>query len=253
MRALRILLIVVVILGGLFVIADRVAVGFAEDKAAEKIKSSEGLADTPDVSIEGFPFLTQVAGGELDDVKIGIKDYEASTGGTAAATDKIRIDDLSAEMHGVVFSGDYSSATANSATGTATIAYDELLKTAKSDPIDLGLGVTAKVTGLSDGGNGKIKVAVEISRGGTKLPKPVYVLSSVTVHGDTINVHADEIPKNVDVMGVSVPLPESLVRNVTDFKQKIDELPGGIQLDKVEAAEDGVEITVKGSDVNLVG
>ena len=32
MRALRILLIVVVILGGLFVLADRLAVGFAEDQ-----------------------------------------------------------------------------------------------------------------------------------------------------------------------------------------------------------------------------
>lgn len=55
MRALRIILIVTVILGGLFVIADRVAVGFAENKAADRIKSTEGLANTPDVSIEGFP------------------------------------------------------------------------------------------------------------------------------------------------------------------------------------------------------
>ena len=68
MRALRILVIVAVILGGLFVIADRVAVGFAEDEAAEQLKTSEGLAKTPDVSIKGFPFLTQVASGELDEV-----------------------------------------------------------------------------------------------------------------------------------------------------------------------------------------
>lgn len=109
MRALRIFLILVIVLGGLFVIADRVAVNFAEDQAADRIKSTEGLANTPDVSIEGFPFLTQVVGGELDDVKIGIKDYEASTG-TSAGT--VRIDDLRAEMHGVAFSGDFSSATA---------------------------------------------------------------------------------------------------------------------------------------------
>lgn len=55
MRALRIFLIVAVILGGLFVIADRVAVGFAEDEAADRIRTTEGLASTPDVSIEGFP------------------------------------------------------------------------------------------------------------------------------------------------------------------------------------------------------
>ncbi|WP_217577271.1 DUF2993 domain-containing protein, partial [Streptomyces sp. GbtcB7] len=68
-----------------FVIADRVAVGFAVNKAAVRIKSTEGLASTPDVSIGGFPFLTQVVGGELDGVKIGIKDYEASTSGAGSA------------------------------------------------------------------------------------------------------------------------------------------------------------------------
>jgi len=247
MRALRILLIVVVILGGLFVIADRVAVGFAEDKAADRIKTNEGLTSTPDVSIDGFPFLTQVAGGELDDVKIGIKTYEAATGGAGNAAAKIRIDDLSAEMHGVVFNGDYSSATANSASGTASIAYDELLKTARSEPVAVGPGVTAKVVGLSDGGNGKIKVQVEATVLGTKLPQPVAVLSSVSVDGDTVKVHADSLPK------LGVELAEGRIRAITDFQQKIDELPGGIQLDKVEAAPNGVEITVKGSDVQLVG
>ncbi|WP_369247540.1 DUF2993 domain-containing protein [Streptomyces sp. R41] len=247
MRALRIILIVAVILGGLFVIADRVAVGFAEDKAADRIKSTEGLASTPDVSIEGFPFLTQVAGGELDDVKIGIKNYEASTGGTSAAASTIRIDDLSAEMHGVVFNGDYSSATANSAVGTASISYAELLKAAKAEPTQVASGVTARVIGLSDGGNGKIKVTVEATVLGTKLPQPVSVLSSVSVSGDTVKVHADSLPK------LGVELAEGRIRAITDFEQKIDELPGGIQLDKVEAAKSGVDISVKGSDVKLVG
>lgn len=250
MRALRIILIVTVILGGLFVIADRVAVGFAENKAADRIKSTEGLANTPDVSIEGFPFLTQVVGGELDDVKIGIKDYEASTGGAGSAggTGTIRIDDLNAEMHGVAFNGDYSSATAGSATGSASIGYAELLKTAKSQPTQVGPGVTARVVGLSDGGNGKIKVAVEVSIGGTKVPQPVSVLSSVTVvGGNTVKVHADSLPK----MGVD--LAENRVRSITDFEQKIGELPGGIQLDTVQAAANGVDVSVKGSNVKLVG
>lgn len=248
MRALRIFLIVIVILGGLFVIADRVAVGFAEDKAADRIKSTEGLSSTPDVSIKGFPFLTQVVGGELDDVKIGIKDYEASTGGTDAATSTIRIDDLNAEMHGVDFNSDYSSATANSATGTATVAYAELLKAAKSEPTQVAPGVTAQVVGLSDGGNGKIKVEVNATVLGAKLPQPVSVLSSVTVvGGNTVRVHADSLPK------LGVDLAEQRVRAITDFEQRIDELPGGIKLDKVEAVADGVNISVKGSDVKLVG
>ncbi|MET9894605.1 DUF2993 domain-containing protein [Streptomyces sp. NPDC006465] len=247
MRALRITLILFVILGGLFVLADRVAVGFAEDEAADRIKTTEGLAATPDVSIGGFPFLTQVVGGELDDVTIGIKNYEASTGGTDSAAGTIRIDDLNAEMHGVAFSGDYSSATADSATGTASITYAELLKAAKSEPAQVAPGVTAQVIGLSDGGDGKIKVTVSATVLGTKLPQPVSVLSSVAVSGDTVKVHADSLPK------LGVQLAEGKIRSITDFQQKIEELPGGIKLDKVEAAPGGVEISVKGSDVRLVG
>ncbi|WP_328554743.1 MULTISPECIES: LmeA family phospholipid-binding protein [unclassified Streptomyces] len=244
MRALRISLILLVVLGGLFVLADRVAVGFAEDEAAGRIKSAEGLAATPDVSIGGFPFLTQVVGGELDDVKIGIKNYEASTGSSAGT---IRIDDLNAEMRGVAFDGGYSSATAGSATGTASISYAELLKAAKSGPEDVAPGVTAQVIGLSDGGNGKIKVTVSGTVLGAKLPEPVSVLSSVTVSGDTVKVHADSLPK------LGVQLAEGRIRSITDFQQKIEQLPGGIKLDKVEAAPTGVEISVKGSDVRLVG
>lgn len=248
MRALRIILIVTVILGGLFVIADRVAVGFAENKAADRIKSTEGLADTPDVSIEGFPFLTQVVGGELDDIKIGIKDYEASTGSATGGTSTIRIDDLNAEMHGVSFDGDYSSATANSASGSASVSYSELLKTAKSQPTQVADGVTAQIVGLSDGGNGKIKVEVAATVLGTKLPQPVSVLSTVTVvGGNTVRVHADSLPK------LGVDLAENRVRAITDFQQRIDGLPGGIQLDTVQAATNGVDIAVKGSNVKLVG
>lgn len=231
MRALRIFLIVVVILGGLFVIADRVAVHFAEGEAADKLKATESLAVTPDVSIKGFPFLTQVAGGSLDDVEVGIKDYEAVTGNGA---EKIRIDDLKAHMKGVDFSGDYSSATAADASGTATIAYDQLLSAVKNDPVDLPLGATGKVTSLSYGGNGKVRATVVVA--GVPLP----VLGSVTAQGDTVKVHADGLPKfGNQALDVS--------------EVKIDQLPGGIKLDKVRAAKDGVEITVKGSNVKLAG
>ncbi|MEU9452282.1 DUF2993 domain-containing protein [Streptomyces sp. NPDC048277] len=245
MRALRTLLIVVVVLGVLFVVVDRVAVHFAESEAAGKLKTTEGLASTPDVSINGFPFLTQVAGGTLDDVEVGIKDYDASTG-TAGKT--IRIDDLHADMKDVTFTGDYSSATARSATGTALISYAELLKNARTEPVDIGLGFTGQVVGLGDGGNGKIKVTLDITVPGVSAHQKVPVLSTVTVKDNTVQVHADNLPK---LAGVSVI--ENRFRQASDFQQAIDQLPGGVQLDKVQAVQDGVEIAVKGSNVKLAG
>ncbi|MEU7378819.1 MULTISPECIES: DUF2993 domain-containing protein [unclassified Streptomyces] len=245
MRALRVLLVVVVVLGVLFVVVDRVAVHFAEGQAADRLRTTENLASTPDVSIEGFPFLTQVAGGEFKDVRVGIKDYEAATGNGGQ---RIRIADIEADMRGVRFSGDYSSATAATATGTATIAYDELLKAAKSKPTPVLPGVTAHVVGLSDGGAGKVKVDVEVDAGALGIKQTFSVLSSVTVRGKKVEVSADDLP----VVG-GLRLPESRVRAITDFQQAIERLPGEVRLDSVRAAKDGVEITVKGSDVRLAG
>lgn len=246
MRALRTLLVIVVVLGGIFVIVDRVAVHFAEGETADRLRASENLAATPDVSIKGFPFLTQLAGGFLDEVEVGIDDYRATAGDGAQ---EIRIDDLRAAMRDVEFSGGFGSAVAGSATGTATVSYDELLKTAKSGDTQVAPGVTAEIVGLSDGGNGKIKVEVRASVLGTELPEPVSVLSSVTVvDGRTVRVKADGLP---EFGGVAVA--ESRVRRITDFEQRIDGLPGGIRLEKVEAAQGGVDITVKGSDVRLAG
>ncbi|WP_428953833.1 LmeA family phospholipid-binding protein [Streptomyces sp. cg35] len=242
MRALRILLIFVVIVGGLFVIADRVAVNFAEDKAADKLRTSEGLASTPDVSIKGFPFLTQVADGTLDDVEIGIKDYDAKSGG-----DSIRIADLDAEMRGVKFDSSYSSATAESATGTARISYDELLKAVKKqEAAQVAPGVTAEIDGLSYGGGDKVKVAVTVKT--PVLTLHPTVISSIKVTDGKVSARADSLPKTG-----ALELAEGRIRAVTDFQQAIDNLPAGIELDNVQAVKDGVEITVKGSNLDLVG
>ncbi|MCG7210333.1 LmeA family phospholipid-binding protein [Streptomyces arenae] len=245
MRALRILLIVVVILGILFVVVDRVAVHFAESEAAGKLKTTQDLASNPDVSIKGFPFLTQVASGTLDDVEVGIKDYDAATG-TAGKT--IRIEDLTADMKDVSFTGDYSSATARTATGSALISYSELLKNVDTQPTDLGLGFTGRVVGLADGGNGKIKVTLDLTVPGIGAHQKVPVLSSVTVKDNSVEVHADNLPK---LAGVT--LVENRFRQASDFQQAIDQLPGGVRLDKVEAVQDGVKIAVKGSNVKLAG
>ena len=246
MRALRILLVIAVVLGGIFVIVDRVAVHFAEGEAADRVRASEGLASTPDVDIQGFPVLTQVLGGTFDEVRVGISDYEADAGEGGKT---LRIADLRADLRGVEFSGDFGSAVADTATGTATIAYDELLRNAKAEPTQVAPGITAEVVALSDGGNGKIKVALETTVLGAKLPEPVSVLSSVTVvDGNTVRVRADALP----VLG-GVEIAESRVRRITDFEQKIDGLPGGISLEKVQAAEDGVDVTVTGKDVRLAG
>ena len=73
-----VLLVIVVVLAGLFVVADRIALGYAEDKAATSLQQSQQLNQKPDVTVDGFPFLTQLAAGEFDDVTISADRLEVT-------------------------------------------------------------------------------------------------------------------------------------------------------------------------------
>src|SRR4051794_36980190 len=69
---MRRLLLVLVLLVGALAVLDRVAALAAERVVSERIQQNEGLASRPDVSIGGFPFLTQAADGEYDDVTVTV-------------------------------------------------------------------------------------------------------------------------------------------------------------------------------------
>ncbi|GHG64532.1 hypothetical protein GCM10018779_34510 [Streptomyces griseocarneus] len=217
--------------------ADRAAVYFAENEAAEKIRNSQGLSGTPEVSIKGFPFLTQVAGSELEEV-----DIKLDGGITANAGERsIKVSGFDAQLHNVRIDSSFSSAIAGRATGTAHISYEDLTK-ATADP-----GVS-----VAYGGKGGAERSSQVKVTGTVpvMGQPVTrsVVSTVTVvNGNTIRVRADEIPAQ------GIPGLEQAVRAKTDFDRQITGLPKGLKLDKVVTTPTGVDVTLTGTDVNLAG
>ncbi|MEE1845101.1 MULTISPECIES: DUF2993 domain-containing protein [unclassified Streptomyces] len=229
MRALRILLVIVVVLGGIFVAVDRAAVYFAESEAAKRIRITGATIGSTDVSIKGFPFLTQIAGGGVDEVDVEITGIE-----TAADGRRLRISRMNAALHDVELTDGYSGATAARASGTAVISYADLTKAA-SDGVAIEYGGTNKV---------KVTGTVDV------LGNPVSrsVLSTVTlVDGRTLRVHADKVP------GEGVPGLEQLVRGKTDFDREVGGLPSGLKLQKIQPTADGLEISVTGTNVRLAG
>ncbi|WP_206506965.1 LmeA family phospholipid-binding protein [Streptomyces chrestomyceticus] len=236
MRALRVLLVIVVILGGLFVAADRIAVNFAEDKAADKIRSSQGLDRTPEVSITGFPFLTQVAGRSLDQVDAKIDGLNATAEGHT-----LRIQELSAQFHDVKLTSDYTSIErAASATGEARISYADLTTAS-------GKNVKVSYGGEKDG-----KSQVKISPNLPNLPmlNSLEVTGSVSiVNGDTVRLRADTLPALCSQLSAC----RNQVRAQTDHEWKLNRLPGGLKLDKVVSTREGISISASGKDVKLPG
>jgi len=229
MRVARIVLIVVVILGGLFVAADRIAVHLAETKAAQRAQVTEDLATKPKVSIEGFPFLTQAASGKLDDVKISANDIAAASGGQS-----VRIESFHADLHGVKLSDDYHRAVADSADGNAFLTYADLTAAAPD-------GITVSYAGTSQDGKSLVKLTGSFS--GAHLS----VLSQVTVSGaDTIRLHAQGLPKAFAALGI-----EGTVRQQIDFTTQLTHLPANIALTTVTTTPDGISIEASGKDVVL--
>lgn len=233
MRALRVLLILVVIFGGLFVAADRVAVNLAEDMAADKIRGSQELDKTPEVSIKGFPFLTQVAGRSLQEVDADLGGIEARAQGRA-----LRIDQLSAQFHDVALTSDYTSIeSAATATGNARINYADLTKAA-------GGGVKISYGGQKDG-RSQVKISPNVP-----LLSSLDVTGSITiVDGTTVRLRADKLP----AMCKALPGCETKVRAQTDHDWKLDQLPGNLKLEKVVTTSEGLSISAAGKNVKLPG
>ena len=71
---MRRLVLVVVLLVGLLALADRLGAFAAERVVAMRMQSDQSLAVRPDVTIDGFPFLTQMFRGHYDHVDVSVRD-----------------------------------------------------------------------------------------------------------------------------------------------------------------------------------
>ncbi|MFJ3933643.1 MULTISPECIES: DUF2993 domain-containing protein [unclassified Streptomyces] len=249
MRALRILLIIAVVLGGLFVAADRLAVGFAESEAADRIRASRQLASTPEVSIHGFPFLTQLAGGELHEVEVSMTGITATADGREVDVTEVR-----AKLRDVRIGSGFSSAVAGSAEGSARISYEDLSEAAPE-------GAVVGYAGAERAAKGQVELRgrlVEVLEGaGVPVPGAVEALlgdrevstySTVTlVEGSTVRLRAEALPE------LPVPGLGERLRKVVDYDLEIGGLPTGIELDTVRAGEGGLSFAGKGTDITLTG
>ncbi|MCX5198775.1 DUF2993 domain-containing protein [Streptomyces sp. NBC_00249] len=235
MRFLRVVVIVGVVLGALFVGADRWAVSYAENRLADRVQSRQGLAGSAEVEIHGFPFLTQALSHELEQVDLKLKGVEATAEGR-----KTRLTELDASFREVKLNGDYTGGTAKRAEGTALMSYEDLSKTTQN-------GETVTYGGAPN----KVKVTATVEFLGKSFTKSV--VSTVTLvegkgGGKIVRVRADSVP------GEGVPGIESAVRKRTDFDRRLDGgLPAGLQLSALTSDEAGVHLTLSGTDVSLAG
>ena len=103
----------VVILVVLF-IGDMVAKAYAQNTIANKVESS-GLGTKPSVTIEGWPFLTQIAAHD-------VKTIDISASNVTTGTSKVPFS-FSAKATGVHLNSSFNGATVDKINGSATLTY----------------------------------------------------------------------------------------------------------------------------------
>jgi hypothetical protein len=218
-------LITLIVILVLLVISDRVANAYAENQMASQVQSSLGLSGKPDVTIQGFPFWTQLIAHDFKTVDVTASNEtinSASAGGGA-----LEIASLNATLHGLHFhSFSSNSATVDQFNATALITFTALANVG---------GIPQGITLSSDGGN---MVKATISLG----PFSDSADAQVTQSGpNTINV------KVVRAGGI----PTSDLGNLADFNISIPKLPSGVSIQSVSVTQQGVMVSISGQNTTL--
>jgi hypothetical protein len=227
---MRALLVVALLLIGLVLVADRVAVGFAEDRVAEQVAEKGGLAGTPEVDIDGFPFLTQAVGGRYDEVRISLTAEQLGQPEGTRADVVLRGVEVPLSS---VLAGSVQEVPVERIDGTATLSYALL-------SAQLGSG-----TELEREGDGlRITRTVEVLGQQVRLT----ATGQVALEGNDLVVDVEE------ASGAGVDVPGFLLDRATDLldlRYPVPALPFGLQLTGVRPAADGVDIRVEATDTVL--
>ena len=211
---ITLLVIVLVLVGG-----DRAANAYAEDQMASQVQSSLALSGKPNVTIQGFPFLTQVAARTFNTVDVNASNETAGPGG------QLQIASLTATLHGMHIHGT-NSATVDQFTASALVTFTALAHAG---------GIPQGIT-LAPAGPNQLKATVDI------LGFSSDATAKVTQVGDNkINV------KITDFGGV----PADVLGSLTDFNISIPKLPAGVKIQSISITQQGLRITATGTNTSL--
>jgi hypothetical protein len=220
-------LIIVIALIVVLVGLDFGARAFAESEVSSQIKS-QGFPKKPDVSINGFPFLTQVVSRDMKSIEISSTDVPAGP---------VTIHSIDAVLHGVHINSSFNGATVDTLTGTATITFGELSNSLANQVGPLGslggAGLSLKAAGPDE-----VKATLDLLVTSGSATWKVTRLS-----GNKLGIH----------LVSSNGLPSELLSSVQDITVPLSGLPLHLQIDRVNVTGDGIVGTLSGKNVTFGG
>ncbi|MCO1596591.1 DUF2993 domain-containing protein [Micromonospora sp. RHAY321] len=225
------LVVLLLLVGVLLVVADRVAVGVAEraiaDRVSQEVTKQGAQSAAPDVEVGGTPFLTQVLDGRYERISIKLRDVQASVEGDAVRLPVLDVDARNVRASLDTLRTGQGDVVADTVNGTGTISYDSLAALLDRPGLTLGeqggkLAVTAPVDVLGQKFTVSGTADVTVAKSGAvalrfndldaaglpNLPLARAVLNNYA-KGISVDVPLPDLPFQLAVREVR-PLPEGL-------------------------------------------
>jgi hypothetical protein len=221
---MRKLLVVLVVLALAGVGADRVAHKVATDEAEQRL-TAKGMVD-PSVTVDGFPFLTQLVSRRFDEVQVTAAGLRADAG-RARDVDATGLD-VRAPSGGSVVVGRLRA--------SGTITYADVLRRIGRPELSLRAA-----------GDRRVQLRRDVVLQGQE----VTVTSRGTVRAEGTRVRL--VPTDVRLEG-GAAVPASVRALVTDqlaVRFRVPGLPDGVRIERVTATEDGFVVAVTGEQLEL--
>jgi hypothetical protein len=225
-RGRRFLLTVVIIIT-LLVVLDFAARAVAQNVMATRIQQ-QGLPQKPDVTIGGFPFLTQLASKRFQQVTVSTTNL---TEGPITLT-KVVVTAQDVRLTS------YSSGrgTITSLSGTALISFASLGDTLTQQFGSLGSLLNGAGLSLTDAGPNEVKASLNL------------LVTSGSATWRITRVSGNQL--HIGLVGSS-GLPSSLLGSIQSLTLQIPQLPLGLTIDSVNVTPNGVVGHVSGHDVSF--
>lgn len=201
--------------------ADRIVAGLTEQRIAEGLKSY-GDAD---VTVEGFPVLTQLAAGRLDSVRVKA---------ASAKYENIEFSSVDAKLFDVPTDTARPIGTVDAEATLPLSTIDTLAKEKASLPAGMSFtteGSRLILTGSLLGQD--VRIGIDARASGRQI----------LVSASTITLGSAEVDLS--------SLPGFLTSSISDIVIDLEALPAGLELTDIKPVDDGLRVSVHGTGVML--
>lgn len=230
MKALTGFLVVLVLLAGGLVVADRAAERYASDLIAQQLTTDLRLSRAPTVNVAGVPFLTQWASGDYQEVDITIPTVTAAS---------VTVDDVRVTLRNLRAGGFLTQQSGFASAGVGSVNLSGLVP---FSALPLPPGFTASAAGS------RLKVSGSVSILGVSVP--VSATEMISLQGTTVTFTPTDIQAEAAGLQLNV---SRYVASRLGVSVDVSGLPFGVRVTGIAVNPTGLLVTAEAQNVSLSG